>query len=157
MAAIRRRSLSSPVSRIFTLATADDLDGVADTTQTYDVTGARRLIVVQENTGTAGTAGIDVLEVSKDGGSTWASAEDGLAIDSNDATGTVLVSGALNAAGVEPVQAALFKFGPFEGPTKVRITRNAATNAASAAWVTGAPKVYGFIVGGNTGGQLTAG
>lgn len=154
MTAIRRRSLAAPVSRIFTLATADDLNGVADATQTFDITGALRLIVVQENTGTAGTAGIDVVEYSKDGGSTWSAAGDGLAIDSNDTTGTVLVAGVLNVAGVEPVNAAAFKFGPFEGPTQVRVSRGA--QGTGTAWVTGAPKVWGFIVGGNDGGALTA-
>jgi len=155
MAAIARRSVMAPVSRIFTLATADDINGVQDNTKSFDVTGAQRVIVVQEATGTAGTAGIDVVSISKDGGKQWSPATDGLAIDSDDSTGTVLVSGALNAAGVEPVVAAVFKFGPYEGPTAIRVFRYVTDEAASAAWITGAPKVFGFTVG-QTAGQLTA-
>src|SRR3990167_11403336 len=93
MPAVARRSVMAPVSRIFTLATADDINGVQDNTKSCDVTGAQRVIIVQENTGTAGTAGIDVVSISKDGGKQWAPATDGLAIDSDDSTGTVLVSG----------------------------------------------------------------
>lgn len=152
MAAINRRSIHSPISRIFTLAAADDLDGIAIATLTssFNVTGASRVVVVQENTGTAGTAGIDVIAISKDGGSTWAAADKVLAVDSNDSTGTEL-NGILNAAGIEPTQAAVFKCGPYEGPTAIRVIRNVTDLAGSAAWVTGAPKVYGFIVGGNAG------
>ena len=139
MAAIARRSVMAPVSRIFTLATADDINGVQD--------GTRRA----ENTGTAGTAGIDVVSISKDGGKQWSPATDGLAIDSDDSTGTVLVSGALNAAGVEPVNAAVFKFGPYEGPTAIRVFRYVTDEAASAAWVTGAPKVFAFTIGQTAG------
>src|SRR3970040_1410366 len=118
MAAIARRSVMAPVSRIFTLATADDINGVQDNTKSFDVTGALRVIVVQENNGTLGP---------------------------------VLVSGALNAAGVEPVNAAVFKFGPYEGPTAIRVFRYVTDEAASAAWVTGAPKVFGLTVGQTAG------
>lgn len=155
MAAISRRSVMSPISQIFTLATADDLNGVQDLTQSFDVTGASRVIVVQENTGTAGTAGIDVLAISHDDGLTWAAADKVLAVDSNDSTGTEL-NGILNAAGVEPTNAAVFKCGPYEGPTAIRVFRYVTDLTGSAAWVTGAPKVYGFIVGGNAGAAPSA-
>ena len=155
MAAIARRSVRAAISKSATLATADDLNGTSDNTQAFVVTGGDRLIIVQVNNGTAGTAGIDVVEYSKDGGLTWAAATDVLALGSDDATGTVLANGALNAAGVEPTGAAVFKAGPFEGPTAVRITRNASYNANSAAWVTGAPAVICALVGG-VPGDLTA-
>lgn len=144
MAAIARRSNMAPVSQTVTLATADDLNGTSDNTQAFDVTGAQRVIVVQVNSGTAGTAGIDIIEVSKDGGDTWAAATRGLAVGSNDATGTE-IDGVLNAAGVEPTGAAVFKFGPYEGPTAIRCSRGAA--GGGTAWVTGAPAVLMFTIG----------
>src|SRR3989337_2884076 len=104
MAAIARRSIMAPVSRIFTLATADDINGVQDLTKSFDVTGAQRVIVVQEATGTAGTAEIDVVSISKDGGKQWSPATDGLAIDSDDSTGPVLVSAALHVPGGRPLR-----------------------------------------------------
>lgn len=152
MAAIARRSHMAPISQIATLATADDLDGTIDNTQAFDVTGALRVIVVQEATGTAGTAGIDVLEISHDGGENWAAADKVLAVNSDDSTGTEL-DGVLNAAGVEPVVAAVFKCGPYEGPTAIRIGRKT-TDTSGTTWVTGSPKVYAFVVG--KPGALTA-
>ena len=65
---VARRSIRAAVSKTETLATADDLDGTTDNTQAYDVTGVDRLIIVQVNNGTLGTAGIDKVEYSKDGG-----------------------------------------------------------------------------------------
>jgi hypothetical protein len=154
MAAIERRSHRAAVSKSFTLATADDLDGTVTNTQAFDVTGVDRVIILQINNGTNGTAGIDVVEYSKDGGTTWAAATDVLAVASDDATGTVLVNGALNAAGVEPTGAAAWKCGPFEGPTAIRIGRKT-TDTTGTTWVTGAPTVLAFAVGGVTG-DLTA-
>lgn len=139
-----------PVSRLVTLATANALAGTTDNTQALVVPGGSRVIIVQENSGTDGTAGIDIVEISKDGGTTWAAATDVLAVDSNDSTGTVLVAGALNAAGVEPAQAAIFKCGPYNGPTALRIGRKTTTTTGTT-WVTGSPKVYAFLVGGNVG------
>ena len=107
MAAIHRRSIRAPISPSVTLATADDLDGTSDNTQAFNVTGADRVIVVQANTGTLGTAGIDVIQISHDGGASWAAADQVLALASNDATGTEL-NGVLNAAGVEPTPHAIF-------------------------------------------------
>ena len=155
MAAISRRSIRAAISKAATLATADDLNGTSDNTQAFNVAGGDRLIVAQINNGAAGTAGIDVLEYSHDGGKTWTGADDLLAIASHDATGTLVDNGILNAAGTEPTGAALWKVGPFEGPTAVRVTRNASVNAASAAWVTGAPTVLCVLVG-DVPGDLTA-
>ena len=155
MGAIVRRSRYAPVSRLAELAAADDLNGVQDLTKSFDVTGASRVIVVQHNSGTAGTAGIDAISISHDGGVSWTKPQDGLALDSNDATGTILVDGILNAAGVEPVNAAVFKFGPYEGPTAIRVYRYVTDRSDTAAWVTGAPQVYCFTVG-QTSGALTA-
>ena len=152
MAITRKGSNRSPIpANLLVLASSDDLNGTSDNTQAYDITGADRVLFIQDNDGTAGTAGIDVVEYSKDGGKTWASAEDVLALASNDAEGTFLVSGALNAAGVEPTNYAVFKAGPFSGPTAIRVTRNASTNAASAAWVTGAPSVKAVVIGDGVG------
>lgn len=154
MAAIARRSIMAPVSQSVSLAAADDLNGVQDNTKSFDVTGAQRIIVVQHNNGTAGTAGIDVLAISKDGGKTWAAADKVLAIGSDDSTGTEL-NGVLNAAGVEPVNYAAFKCGPYEGPTAIRVFRYVTDLTGSAAWVTGAPSVDMFTIG-QTTGTLTA-
>jgi hypothetical protein len=154
LATPRRRSIRAPISREAVLATADDLNGTGDNTQAYDISGADRVIIVQDNSGTAGTAGIDVVEISKDGGLTWAAATDVLAVDSHDSTGTVLVAGALNAAGVEPTRTALFKAGPYSGKTAIRCSRGAA--GTGTAWVTGAPKVSMHLLGGNVGSTLTA-
>lgn len=145
MATIHRRGRILPVSKIAELATADDVNGTTDNTQAMIVPGGSRVIVVQVADGTAGTLGIDLIEISKDDGVTWSAADDGLAIDSDDSTGTVLAGGALNAAGTEPTGAAVFKFGPYSGPTAMRVSR--ATN-----WATGAPTVFAFLVGGNDGG-----
>lgn len=155
MAAIRRRHMGSLVSRKFTLATADDLNGTTDGTQELDVSGAARVIIVQDNTGTAGTLGVDVVEISHDGGTNWEAATDVLAIDSDDTTGTVLANGALNSAGTEPTTAAVFKAGPYTGPTLLRIGRGS-SGAAGTAWTTGAPAVYAFLVGGKHSGGTPA-
>jgi hypothetical protein len=151
---VARRSIRAAVSKNEVLATADDLDGTTDNTQAYDVTGVDRLVIVQVNNGTLGTAGIDVVEYSKDGGVTWSAATDVLAVASDDSTGTAVANGALNAAGVEPTGAAVFKCGPFEGPTAVRIGRKT-TDTTGTTWVTGAPTVYAFAIGG-VPGDLTA-
>jgi hypothetical protein len=156
MAAIHRRSQISPISALAELAAADDLNGVQDLTKSFDVTGASRVIVIQENNGTAGTAGVDLLAISHDGGLTWAAADKVLAASSDDSTGTEL-DGVLNAAGVEPVAVAIFKCGPYEGPTAIRITRDTAGDllTGGADWVTGAPSVDVFTIG-QTSGTLTA-
>ena len=152
---IRSRSLQ--ISQPFTLATADDLDGVQDNTLSADITGAQRILIYQDNTGTAGTAGIDGIEISHDGGSTWAAPTDILLCSANDTTGTVLATaGLLNAAGVEPttVVTSLFKAGPYDGPTAIRCVRKTTTTIGTT-WVTGAPNVSVVAIG-ITAGALTA-
>lgn len=154
MTAIRRRSLAAVVSRVAELATADDLDGTTDNTQAFDVTGALGVIIYQVDDGTAGTAGIDVIEESPDGGVTWAACDTLLAIDSDAASGTLVADAALNAAGVEPTGVAVFKAGPFEGPTAIRCGRKTTTTTGTT-WVTGAPTVNMVAIG-LTAGTLTA-
>lgn len=155
MTAISRKSIRCPISTVVTLATADDLDGTVDNTQAYDITGAERVIVEQRNDGTPGTAGVDVIEISHDNGATWTAATDGLAISSNDGTGTVLSGGALNSAGTEAY--ATFKFGPYVGQTAIRCGRKTSTITSMATydksltagttWVTGAPSVRMYTIG----------
>lgn len=131
-----------------TLAAADDVNGDPTNTATWlDLTGAVRALVVQLNSGTAGTAGIDKIQISRDGGKEWVEDETLLALASDDATGTILANGLLNAAGVEPAGAAIFKGGPYEGPVLMRVVRDATVDAESAAWVTGAPAVMGIRIG----------
>jgi hypothetical protein len=149
MATISRRSLVCPIGTPVTLATADDLDGTVDGTQAYDITGALRALVWQIDDGTSGTAGIDVVEISHDGGNEWAA--DGstvLPVAQNDVTGTIQTGGALNAAGVEPatVEVGLFKVGPYEGPTAIRIGRDTSANSGTD-WVSGAPTVLMIPIG----------
>lgn len=154
MAAISRRSLVCPIGTPVTLATADDLDGVQDGTKSFDVTGALRVLVIQVNNGTAGTAGIDVVQISHDGGSSWAADTTVLPASENDISGTIQASGALNAAGTEPTQYALFKCGPYEGPTAIRVARDT-DGFGGTDWVTGAPSVV-LIPIGLTAGAVTA-
>lgn len=148
MAAIRRRTRGPNISRQQVLVAANDLDGTAATRRAVFVPGGARVLIFQDNDGTAGTAGIDVVCYSNDG-STWAlDTITGLAIDSNDSTGTVLDTGALNAAGVEPttVKASLFKFGPYENDAWVRIARKTGSKGTATTWVTGSPSVYAVVV-----------
>ena len=151
MTAISRRSNRSVISRLFTLATADDLDGTIDNTQAVNVTGAARVIILTI-TGTPGTAGIDVLEVSHDEGSTWAADDTLMAIDANDSTGSIVASAALEAAGVESTTLAngTFKSGPYHGRTALRIGRKT-TDTRGTTWITGAPLVQCFLIGQTSG------
>lgn len=156
MPAISRRSMELLRSTVVTLATADDLDGTTDNTQAYDVTGCKRVVIIQENSGTNGTAGIDVVEVSHDGGYTWAADDSVMPLAENDATGNIVTSGALNAAGTEPTRATVWTAGPWEGPTAIRIGRKTTTTTGTT-WVTGAPAVTMFVLGGkHSGGAPTA-
>jgi hypothetical protein len=150
------RSHHNPISIAATLATADDLDGTTDNTQAFYITGVSRGIVIQHNNGTLGTAGIDVIEYSHDGGNTYAAATDLILNSGNDFTGTVAVAGVLNAAGVEPVNVAIWTCGPFESPTVVRCARKTTTTTGTT-WITGAPTVQFMAIGGShAGGALTA-
>lgn len=146
MAAIARRSHMAPIPASVELAAADDLNGVQDNTKSFDVTGASRILVIQDNDGTLGTHGIDVLCISHDGGENWEPADKVLALASNDSTGTEL-NGVLNAAGIEPASVAIFKCGPYEGPTALRIIRYVTDEATSIAWQTGAPSVDMIAIG----------
>lgn len=144
MAAIVRRSIRTKIPAGFELAAADDVNG--DLTDTLDVSGCDRVVIAQIANGTAGTAGIDIIQLSKDGGENWFIDDTLLALASDDHTGTVLAGAALNAAGVEPTGAALFKSGPHEGPTLMRCARDG-TEGTSEAWVTGAPQVLAVRIG----------
>lgn len=155
MAAINRRELRGMRSVRVTLATADDLNGTVDNTQAYDVSGCTRVLIIQDNNGTAGTLGVDRVEVSHDNGTTWAADDTVLNITENDSTGTIQASGALNSAGTEPTTTAIFTAGPWQGQTAIRIGRGG-TGAGGTAWTTGAPSVYAVIFGYNGGGTPTA-
>lgn len=145
MAAIARRSMAFPIPASTELAAADDLNGVSDGSKDFDVSGAARVLIAQIANGTAGTAGIDVVQVSHDG-IEWEADDTLLALASDDDSGTVVADGALNAAGTEPSGAAIFKSGPHRGPTLMRVVRDG-TTGTSEAWVTGAPQVIGIRVG----------
>lgn len=153
MATISRRSLELLRSTAVTLATADDLDGTTDNSQAYDVTGAKKVLIMQIANGTAGTAGIDVIEVSHDGGVNWAADDTVLPVAQNDTTGTIQTAGALNAAGVEPttVLGGTFTAGPWDGPTAIRCGRKT-TDTSGTTWVTGAPTVSMVVFGGSHNG-----
>jgi hypothetical protein len=160
MTAIVRRSHILPISIGAAAQDPGDLDGVQDQTNSFDVTGALRVIIVQGTVAddTAGTAGIDVVQVSHDGGINWAADTTVLPLAENDNTGTVQASGALNAAGVEPASSAagIFKCGPYEGPTAIRVVRDT-DGFGGTDWVTGAPGVTVIAIGGDhSGGALTA-
>lgn len=139
MTAIARRSVRARIGDPVILAVADDLDGTDVASLDIDVTGAQRVIIVQDPIGTAGTLGIDVIQVSHDGGESWAADTTVMALAEDDNTGDILASAALNAAGVEPTGSAVFKSGPHNGPTLLRCDRT--TN-----WATGSPQVRAFTV-----------
>lgn len=163
MASVHRRSLVCPIGVTVSLADADDTDGTT-TAYSYDISGALRVLIMQVNDGTAGTLGIDVVEISHDGGSQWY-ADDGTAkvgpgvllCSADDDGGDILANGALNAAGVEPAtpRAGWFKAGPYEGPTLIRIGRDTSANNGTD-WSTGAPSVSLIPIGiPDGGGSLT--
>ena len=149
MVAIARRSQRSAVSREFTLATADDLDGTSDNTEAVVANGAARALIFQINDGTDGTAGVDVIQVSYDEGSNWQDDDTLLAIDANDYSGTVVADAALNVAGTEPTLFAAFKAGPWKGPVLIRCSRK--TGEGGTTWVTGSPTVTCVLIGQTTG------
>jgi hypothetical protein len=155
MTAISRRSHISPISAPATLATADDLDGTTDNTQAFDITGAKRYIVIQTDNGTNGTAGIDCIEISHDAGKSWNTDSTLMLTSADDATGTIVVAGVLNVAGTEPTNKQMtWKGGPQEGPTAIRCGRKT-TDTGGTTWVTGAPTVQVIAIG-LTAGALTA-
>jgi hypothetical protein len=157
MASVRRRTRAITVSRQQQLVAAGDLDGTAATRRAVFVPGGGRVLIFQDNDGVNGTAGIDVVAYSNDGVNWIADGVSGLAIDSDDSTGTVL-SGVLNAAGVEPttVKTSLFKFGPYDNDCYVRICRKTAPASGivgSVTWVTGSPSVLAVVIADPTYGK----
>lgn len=145
-------SIRTPLGELTTLATADDVDGTTDNTQVLDLTGAAGAFVIQIANGTAGTAGIDVIEFSRDGGENWKAATaanigNGHAgLMAEDGTAAAASGAALNAAGVEPTGAAVFSLGPVDGPFEIRCGRKT-TDTAGTTWVTGSPTVAAMRIG----------
>lgn len=141
-----------PIGELTTLATADDINGTVDGSQNFDLKGASGAIFIQHNNGTAGTAGVDVVEFSRDGGINWAVATaanigNGHAgLMAEDGSAAAAAGAAMNAAGVEPVNMAVFSLGPVDGPFLVRIARGG-SGAGGTAWVTGAPSVSALRLG----------
>lgn len=144
-------SIRAKIAAATELATADDVDGTTDNTQVLDLAGAAGAVIVQINNGTAGTAGIDVIEFSRDGGTTWNAAtaakigngHKGLLKGSDR---TAVTNAALNAAGAEPSGAAVFVLGATDGPFLIRCGRKT-TDTNGTTWVTGAPTVNAYRVG----------
>ena len=145
-------SIRNPIGELTELATADDLDGTTDNTQTLDLTGAGGCVIVQLNDGTLGTAGIDVIEFSRDEGETWAAATaanlDGghAGLMLQDGSAAAASGAALNAAGTEPAAASVFTLGPISGPVMIRCGRKT-TDTGGTTWVTGAPSVQALRIG----------
>ena len=147
-------SRRSPFGEYTVLATADDLDGTVDNTQVLDLTGAAGAIILAGPIGTPGTAGIDVIEFSRDGGTTWAAAtaanikQGHAGLMAEDGSAAAAASAAMNAAGVEAVtgSAMLFSLGPVDGPFMIRCGRKTTTTSGTT-WVTGAPNVAAIRIG----------
>jgi hypothetical protein len=160
MVAIHRRSLICPIGITVALADADDDDGT-DQAYSYDISGALRCLVMQVDDGTDSAVGIDVVEISHDGGSEWyadgGTAKVGpgvLLCSADDETGTIAVAGVLNVSGAEPAtaRAGWFKVGPYEGPTLIRIGRDTSANSGTD-WDAGqAPSVSLIPIGLPAGG-----
>jgi len=147
-------SKRSPFGEYTVLATADDLDGTLDNTQVLDLKGAAGALVLAGPIGTAGTAGIDVIEFSRDGGTSWKAATaanigNGHAgLMAEDGSAAAAAGAALNAAGVEAITgvAMLFSLGPVDGPFLIRCGRKT-TDSSGTTWVTGAPNVAAIRIG----------
>ncbi len=138
-------SRRTPLGTLVSLADANDLNGG---TATIDLTGAAGAMIIQINSGAAGTLGIDVIQVGDNVEPTnWKTAV------IRDSAGAVVANAALNAAGVEPTGAAVFtisaKDNQLDGPVRVRCVRNAAdaVPGTSVAWTTGAPQVAAIRIG----------
>ena len=150
MTAIRRRSVRNAVSAATTLALANELSG--SLVRTLDVSG-KVAIVVQEAVGTTGTGGVDVIEISHDGGITWTPDNTLLPLANSWFTGTLAneetadVPGSLNVAGADVILAGVFKGGPYTGPSLMRVARAVANSPLSILWGTAAPLVYAVAIG----------
>lgn len=146
-------SKRSPFGEYTVLATADDLDGTSDNSQVLDLKGAAGALILAGPIGTAGTAGIDVIQFSRDGGTTWAAATAAnignghKGLEAEDGSAAAATGAALNAAGVEAVTGAamLFSLGPVDGPFLIRCSRK--TGEGGTTWVTGAPNVGAIRIG----------
>ena len=149
MAAVMHRRRGTQVPAAVTLASADDLDGTTDGTQYLKVRRGDRVIIAQLSDGTLGTAGVDVIEISKDGGANWVADPSLVLASGADQAGTLIASGALNSAGVEPVapnlSASLWKSGPFARDIVMRCGRKTTTTGGTT-WVTGAPTVTAILI-----------
>lgn len=138
-------SVRNPRGLMVALATNNALTGTVDGSQILDLKGSGGAVIIQMIS-TDGTAGVDVIEFSRDGGTTWAAATAAL-IGRGSAgllksDGTAAASAALNAAGAEAVTpaTAVFVLAPPDGPFHIRCARGGA-GAGGTAWVTGAPYV----------------
>ena len=142
---IKRKNIYSTIAAPATLATADDLNGTVDGTQYLTLNPRQRAIILQVNDGANGTAGIDVVEVSYEGGA-WQADPTLMLIATADKPGSAVASAALNSAGAEPTLYAAFKSGPHGRATRLRLARGGA-GASGTAWTTGAPTVLGIKIG----------
>ena len=146
----------SRISEKFPIATANDVDRSENTV--LDISGADCVLLIQPNDGTAGTLGIDVIEVSVDG-SEWVLATTaalaGIGITGHpgllleDGSKAAAAGAALNAAGVEPTGMALFSLDRIPGPASLRVGSATLSSGTAADWSTGAPSVQAIVVGGN--------
>ncbi len=144
----------SPFGELTNLAAADDLDGVQDESKMLDLTGSSGCIILAGPIGTPGTAGVDVIVFSRDGGSTYALAtatnighgHAGLVLE--DGTSAAATNAAMNAAGVEAIIAAamVFSLGPVDGPFQIKAMRDTSAGFGTD-WVTGAPNVSAIKIG----------
>lgn len=140
----------NPITRMV-LATADDVNGTVDGTQYLDLTGAGGCLIVVRNDGTDGGAGQDVLEFSKDGGSSWLAAtadnlnDRHLGLFLEDGTPAEVADAELNATPGTEVDA-IYSLGPTKGPFLIRVARGG-SGAGGIAWTTGAPSVTAFRIG----------
>jgi hypothetical protein len=144
-------SARTPIGELISLAAADDLDGVQDETKVLDLTGAAGAIIIQQLAGTLGTAGVDVVVFSRDGGANYALAtaanigngHPGLMLE--DGTAAAAAGAALNAsAGVEGNF--VCSLGPVDGPFQIKVMRDTSAGFGTD-WVTGAPAVVALRIG----------
>lgn len=149
MANVVHRNKGTQIPAIFTLAAADDLDGVQDGSRDLFIRRGDRALILQISNGTLGTAGIDCIEVSIGKGNAY-QADPTLVLASDpDQGGTLIASGLLNSAGVEPVtpvnNAAIWKAGPYAHDVMLRCVRKTGTGGGTT-WITGAPSVYAIPI-----------
>lgn len=142
---VARKNIFSTIGTPFTLASADDLDGTVDGTQYLALKPRQRAVIIQQDDGTLGTAGVDVVERSVGGGA-WHIDPTLMLFATADKPGSAVAGAALNAAGVEPTDFAGFKSGPHGKHVRLRLARGG-SGAGGTAWVTGAPSVKALVIG----------